>query len=38
MHGKGEGKEEAEMGTAVAPPLVVEWATIELKSKVNRRG
>lgn len=38
MHGEGEGKEEADIGIVVTLSLVVEWATIKLKHRVNRRG
>ena len=38
MHGEGEEKEEADIGIAVALPLVAEWAIIKLKHRVNRRG
>lgn len=35
---KEEEKEEVDIGIAVTLPLVVEWATIKLKRRANRRG
>jgi hypothetical protein len=35
---KEKEKKEADIGIVVTLPLVVEWATIKLKHRVNRRG
>jgi hypothetical protein len=34
---KEKEKEEVDIGIAVTPPLVVEWATIKLEYRANRR-
>lgn len=35
---KEKEKKEADIGIVVTLPLVVEWATVKLKHRVNRRG